>query len=110
MLWPSTRGLTATAYCSMKAKRIKKLRSRIRHYYVCETSSLFGIYTGKQHMIKCGGIIYGLNPRDAILRARRHFAVSRGDSFYGNHTTYKWAHYATMPVDKPYDRCIEYWN
>lgn len=95
----------------MKAKHIKKLRARIKHYYVRSSYELFGIFnTSKEDLRTYGAIVYGRNPCDAIRRARKHQCITSEDYFYGNHTTYKWAHYATMPVDKPYDRCIEYWN
>ena len=94
----------------MKAKHIKKLRTSIKHYYVRSCVGLFGIYTDKNDMHTDGTIIYGRTPCDAILRARKHQCIANRDYFYGYKTTSMWAIYATMPVDKPAERNIEYWK
>ena len=94
----------------MKAKHIKKLRARIKHYYVRSCVGLFGIYTSKVDMCINGTIIYGRTPCDAIWRARKHLCITSKDYFYGYGTTSMWAIYATMPVDKPAERNIEYWK
>lgn len=94
----------------MKAKRIKKLRSQIKHYYARSATGLFGIYTGKSDMMVNGTVIYGKNACDALRRARRHLHIASSDYFYGYDTTNRWAQYATMPVDKPAERNIEYWK
>lgn len=97
-------------YKKMKAKHIKKLRARIKHYYVRSSYGLFGISTSKEDMRTNGAIIYGRNPCDAIRRARKHQYITSEDYFYGNETTSRWAIYATMPVNKPAGRNIEYWE
>lgn len=94
----------------MKAKHIKKLRAQIKHYYARTATGLFGIYTTKSDMMTNGTIIYGRNPYDAIRRARRHLCIASSEYFYGYDTTCRWAQYATMPVDKPTERNIEYWK
>ena len=94
----------------MKAKHIKKLRTMIKHYYVLSCEGLFGIYTDKDEMRTRGAIIYGRSPCDAICRARKHLCITSEDYFYGYGTTCMWAKYATMPVDKPTERNIEYWK
>lgn len=94
----------------MKAKHIKKIRAKIKHYYVRSSYGLFGIYTSKEDMRTNGTIIYGRNPYDAIRRARRHLCIASSEYFYGYDTTCRWAQYATMPVDKPTERNIEYWK
>ncbi len=94
----------------MKAKHIKKLRAQIKHYYARSATGLFGIYTGKSDMMTNGTIIYGRNPCDAIRRARRHLCIASSEYFNGYDTTCRWAQYATMPVDKPAERNIEYWK
>ena len=94
----------------MKAKHIKKLRASIKHYYARSCVGLFGIYTSKDDMCTRGDIIYGRSPCDAICRARKHLCITSEDYFYGYGTTCMWAKYATMPVDKPTERNIEYWK
>lgn len=94
----------------MKAKHIKKLRTMIKHYYVLSCEGLFGIYTDKDNMRTRGAIIYGRSPCDAICRARKHLCITSEDYFYGYGTTCMWAKYATMPVNKPAERNIEYWK
>ena len=94
----------------MKAKHIKKLRASIKHYYVRSSYGLFGIYTDKEDIRTNGTIIYGRTPCDAICRARKHLCITSEDYFYGYETTSMWAIYATMPVDKPAERNIEYWK
>ena len=94
----------------MKAKHIKKLRTSIKHYYVLSCEGLFGIYTDKNDMRTRGAIIYGRDPCDAIRRARKHLCITSKDYFYGYETTSMWAIYATMPVNNPAERNIEYWK
>ena len=94
----------------MKAKHIKKLRTMIKHYYVLSCEGLFGIYTDKDDMRTRGAIIYGRSPCDAICRARKHLCITSEDYFYGYKTTSMWAKYATIPVNKPAERNIEYWK
>lgn len=94
----------------MKAKHIKKLRTKIKHYYVLSCEGLFGIYTGKEDIITNGTIIYGRSPCDAIYRARKHQCITSEDYFFGYETTCMWAKYATMPINKPFKRNIEYWK
>ena len=93
----------------MKAKHIKKLRTSIKHYYV-RSCVIIGINTDKDDMRTRGAIIYGRSPCDAICRARKHLCITSRDYFYGYKTTSMWAKYATMPVNKPAERNIEYWK
>lgn len=94
----------------MKAKYIKKLRAKIKHYYVLSCEGLFGIYTCKIDIRIHGTIIYGRSPCDAIRRARKHLCITSEDYFFGYETTSMWAKYATLPVNKLDGRHIEYWK
>lgn len=88
----------------MKAKAIKKIRSRAQLYYVSDDicDRYFHTRTGS-------GIVLAFNPMQAInkLRKRNHQIKRYYDQCDKGDTFLK---YRVQPVNKPFERFKTYWS
>ena len=90
----------------MKAKHIKKLRKKIKHYYIAMYDDwMFGFKQPctPSDIKNRGDIAYGLNESDAIKRYT-HTSCGYCES------NWMFAKWAMIPVDKVNSKFITYWR
>ena len=94
----------------MKAKRIKKLRAKLKYYFVSETVHLFGSWDSDLNKM-CGGIkkirVLAISPEDAVFRylKRKHVFIEDICEVQSD-----WAKYRVI-LEKPLlSNIYTYWN
>jgi len=96
----------------MKAKYFKKLREKIKTYYIIRTPNMFG-FNHNNYDLESYDEVMARTPKEAVKRycKRKHWIKDLNNfDETPDETNLTFAKFMVLPKETPYKRFITYWH